>query len=283
MNLPMRPRTGEGGGLVRRTVLQASAALTAMLSMQSTGSCAATASERQLKWLAFYGQTADERVLASYDVVVLDPMFQGCLAQVGKDGARLCGYISLGEVRVADSIYAKIDPAVLIEENPAWPGTHRIDVRHPSWSALVLEEVIPRITGGGFTGLFLDTLDTPAYLEQVEPEPNRGMRQAAIDLVQSIRNRYPDLFVIINRGYALLPDIAASVDAIVAESLLTVADDRTTRGYRWNSPSEVAQVLSLMTSVGEGEHRVPWRDRHRRNNDIEPFGNQAIDNGVKAG
>ena len=38
------------------------------------------------KWIAFYGQTADEQVLASYDVVILDPMFQGSISAIGEAG-----------------------------------------------------------------------------------------------------------------------------------------------------------------------------------------------------
>jgi uncharacterized protein (TIGR01370 family) len=258
MSLPIQSVTGAGGRVVRRTLLQACAALGTILSTWSTRSRAADLSpKRRLKWLAFYGQSADERELGGYDVVVLDPMFQGSLAQVGSNGARLCGYLSLGEVRTSDSVYAKIDPAILIEENSAWPGTYRIDVRQPSWKRLLLDEVIPFVIGRGFTGLFLDTLDTPPYLEQQEPEAMRGMRQAAIDLVRSIYDRYADLFVIINRGYALLPDVVGSVNAVVAESLLTVPDDQASGGYRWTPPSEVAQVLSLLAPVAEGEVRLP--------------------------
>jgi uncharacterized protein (TIGR01370 family) len=239
--------------MLRRTVLQACAALWA----QSNSSRAGTPSQPRLKWLAFYGQTANEDVLATYDIVILDPLFQGALAQVDRRRTRLCGYLSLGEARVADTIYGKIDPSVLIEENGAWPGTYRIDVRQRSWKELVLDELIPFVIQRGFTGLFLDTLDTPPYLEQAQPIARAGMRDAAIDLVRSIRHRYPNLFVIMNRGYALLPDVLGSVDAIVAESLLTVADDRASGGYRWTPAPEVAQVLSLLAPVAEGDHRVP--------------------------
>ncbi len=244
--------------VVRRTLLQACAVLGAALSLRSSQpQSAETLSAQKFKWLAFYGQTADEALLASYDIVVLDPMFRGSLEQVASKGARLCGYLSLGEIRRADRLYTDIDPTILIDQNPHWPGTYRIDVRNPSWKKIVLDEMIPFVARQGFTGVFLDTLDTPAYLEQQQPEARRGMREAAIDLVRSIRYRFPDMFVIINRGYALLPDLIGSMDAIVAESLLTVADDRDPRGYRWTPASEVAHVLSLLIPVTEGKARVP--------------------------
>ena len=62
---------------------------------------------------------------------------------------------------MTDPYYAQVDPAALLEQNPDWPGTRRVDVRHESWTALVVDKIIPSIAARGFTGLLLDTLDTP--------------------------------------------------------------------------------------------------------------------------
>ena len=80
------------------------------------------------------GKTADEEVLASYDVVILDPMFQGSISAIAESGATLCGYVSLGEIRMTDPYYAEVDPAALLQQNADWPGTRRVDVRHESWT-----------------------------------------------------------------------------------------------------------------------------------------------------
>ena len=85
-------------------------------------------SQSTKKWIAFYGQTADEELLASYDIVILDRMFKGSIDAVAKSGACVCGYLSLGEINASDSFYGRVDPAALLEENPAWPRTRR--VRH---------------------------------------------------------------------------------------------------------------------------------------------------------
>ena len=225
----------------------------------ATGARAAqTASEQHVRWIAFYGQIADEQALASlasYDIVVLDPMFAGSIATVARERARVCGYLSLGEIRKSDRFYDRVDPAALLEENPAWPGTRRIDVRHPSWKALVLTEIIPFIAAKGFTGLLLDTLDTPPYLEQLDPKGKAGMRQAAVDLVKAIHNARPNMMVIMNRGYALLPNVIGSIDGIVAESLLTTVDQH--GGYKWNEPAQVAQQMALLAPLRHGEARLP--------------------------
>jgi uncharacterized protein (TIGR01370 family) len=181
-------------------------------------------------------------------------MFKGSKAAIAQTGARLCGYLSLGEIRTADPFFAALDSAILLEENPAWPRTRRIDIRHRSWTDLVLNEMIPSIAAQGFTGLLLDTLDTPPYLERQDPDGNRGMRQAAVDLVSAIRRTYPDIILIMNRGYDLLPDVADRLDGIVVESLLTTTDPS---GYKWNEQSEVALQLSLLSPALARRDRLP--------------------------
>ncbi len=272
-NLPAGKRTGGRAWrqkplLLRRRFLRA---CTAILAASLTGSMGAGSkvfaaratrpvvlrdADGQLKWLAFYGQTADETVLSGYDLVVLDPMFQGDLARVGAGGTRLCAYLSLGEIRRADPFFEGLDTACLLEENPAWPGTWRVDVRQAAWEKVVLHEMLPAITAHGFTGLMLDTLDTPPWLEQIDPIANRGMRQASIDLVRAIRDMFPDMLIIVNRGYAILPDILPVVDAILAESLLT-SPDPAANGFHWNTPGDIAAQMSLLAPVKASTPPLP--------------------------
>jgi uncharacterized protein (TIGR01370 family) len=242
----------------RRTILQAFVSLI-------VGSCKRSdtwlvdkaASAQGIKWIAFYGESADERVLSAYDLVVLDPTFKGSKTAITKAGARLCGYLSLGEIRAGATFYGRLDPSALLAENPAWPGTHRIDVRQSSWTNLVLSELVPNLLAGGFSGLFLDTLDTPPYLEQVNADLYYGMRQAAIDLVHAIRRANPHMLIIMNRGYNLLPDVVDQIDAVVAESLLTTADINVPGLYKWNTDAEIAAQLSLLAATQQRRPPLP--------------------------
>lgn len=209
-----------------------------------------------VKWVAFYGQTADETVLSRYNVVVLDPAFKGSITGIAKDGACVCAYLSLGEMRITDPFYPSVDRAALLEENTAWPGTFRIDVRHRSWRGLILEQVIPHICSMDFTGLLLDTLDTPPFLEQLDPNGKRGMGQAAAELVQAIRKSFPKMRIFVNRGYSLLPNLANYIDGVLAESLMTTFDPES-GGYRWNQPSEIGLQLSLLASAMRNKIHLP--------------------------
>lgn len=234
-------------GQTRRSFLAATAGLLSAATGKSDASKAGVFPrvENSIRWLAFYGVTADEAILATYDIVVLDPAFQGSIGLVAGPATRVCGYLSLGEVRTADPFLTFLDRAALLPENPDWPGTRRVDIRHPSWRSLVLDERIPSLASRGFTGLMFDTLDTPPYLELLDPARFHGMREAAVALVDSIRARWPEMMLIMNRGYALLPDVAQKVDAVIAESLMT-SPDRQTGGFAWVDSHQVELQLTLL-------------------------------------
>ncbi|WP_334359430.1 endo alpha-1,4 polygalactosaminidase [Bradyrhizobium sp. AZCC 2176] len=202
-------------------------------------------SGKPIRWLAFYGVTAEEAVLATYDIVVLDPAFQGSIDLVARGGAWVCGYLSLGEIRADDPSLMFLDHAALLPENPDWPGTLRVDIRHPSWRSLVLDRQIPSFASRGFSGLMFDTLDTPPYLEALDRIRFHGMREAAIELVGAIRTRWPKMMLIMNRGFALLPDVVQKIDAVIAESLMTSPDSPTGR-YVWVGADQLELQLALL-------------------------------------
>jgi uncharacterized protein (TIGR01370 family) len=249
---------GQAGGHTRRIFLAATAALLSAVPGKSglSASSIVPKARNSIRWLAFYGATADESALATYDIVVLDPAFQGSISRVAAAGARVCGYLSLGEIRTADSLLMYLDPAALLPENPDWPGTRRVDIRDPSWRSLVIDRRLPSLVSQGFTGVMLDTLDTPPYLEQLNPVRYRGMREAAIALVSAIRARWPELMIIMNRGYALLPDVVEKVDAVIAESLMTSPDPKT-GGFVWVDSTQLELQVALLKPAARRRPPLP--------------------------
>lgn len=252
-----RPGDGGAGGQTRRAFALGAGALVGATCMCCA--CRARAlfpQARGIRWVAFYGANADEALLGAYDVVVLDAGFRGSIARIAERNARVCGYLSLGEIRTADPAFAELDEAELLPPNPDWPGTRRIDVRSQAWRSLVLERRIPALVARGFGGVMLDTLDTPAYLEALDPANGRGMRDAAVGLVGAIRAQRPDMALIVNRGYALLPDLVQTVDAVIAESLLT-RPDPLTGGFRRVDSGQVEAQLAALDKALAGRRALP--------------------------
>jgi polysaccharide biosynthesis protein PelA len=245
---------GAPGGS-RRALLRATAGLLSSV-MGFPGLPQAGPRPRSIRWVAFYGERVDEAVLAAYDVVILDPGFQGSVDMVGDAGACVCSYLSLGEIRTSDPSIDVLNAAALLQENPDWPGTHRVDVRDSSWRSVILEHKIPSIVARGFKGLMFDTLDTAPYLEEIDPARYRGMRGAAIALVDAIRARWPAMTLIMNRGYALLPAVLGQLDAVIAESLMTYPDQRT-GGFAWVDPRQLELQLLLLQPAASRRPPLP--------------------------
>lgn len=196
-----------------------------------------------LRWLAFYGEYVDETLLMGYDLAILDPGYRGSVRDVSERGTSVYGYLSVGEVRSTDNGFLQIDSGTLLTENANWPGTWIVDVRAPAWRRYLLDHAVPALIDRGFSELMLDTLDTPPYLEQQEPERYRGMASAAVDLVRAISDRYQKFPIIVNRAYAILPSLTTAISAVIAESLLTRPTDV---AAEWLSAADVNAQLELL-------------------------------------
>lgn len=171
-------------------------------------------------WLVYYKEKAPLEAFEPYGILVLDSHYHPPLRPLSERGKVLLGYISLGEVENHRAWYAKVRRwGILKDENPHWKGSYYVDLRDPRWTTLVIEELIPAILRRGFDGLFFDTLDNPIYLEEGAPQKWKGATEAAARLVKAIRRHYPDIPLMLNRGYALLPMVEGEIDMVLGESV----------------------------------------------------------------
>jgi uncharacterized protein (TIGR01370 family) len=197
-------------------------------------------------WAVYYGSTLPPDAFLPYSLVVLDPNYPFPIAELTARGAMALGYVSVGEFSMTGRFAAQLtDRSALVRENPNWPGSFVADVRVPSWRRFIVETVTPQILAQGFTGVFVDTLDSALHLETLDPERFRGMRAAAVSLLVSMRKRHGDIPIMMNRGYPLLGEVSTIIDAVLAESLVTTYDF-TTRRYALVSDEAVAGHAALL-------------------------------------
>ena len=181
----------------------------------------ATSCQNPTGWAVYYGDTLKPRKLNAYGLVVLDRLYPYNIKRLKDNDTQVVAYVSLGEVTVNDPWYAKAkEEGLLLQENPHWKGSYVVDIRNPLWHQMIMEQVLPPLIARGFEGVMLDTLDSPLALEQQKP----GMRAAAIGLVTEIREGYPQLILIQNRGYTVLEDTAPMLNYALAESTFTNYD-----------------------------------------------------------
>ncbi len=171
-------------------------------------------------WLVFYTEKAPLEAFEPYGLLVLDSEYHPPLRPLAERGKVLLGYISLGEVEKHRAWYAKVRGwGILKDENPNWKGSYYVDIRDARWTGLVIEELIPSMLRKGFDGLFFDTLDNPPFLEESAPLKWKGATEAAVRLIKAIRRHYPDIPIMLNRAYTLLPMVERDIDMALGESV----------------------------------------------------------------
>lgn len=171
------------------------------------------------RFIVYYGREADE-ALREAAVAVLEPEASPDLIATRGAGATFLGYVSLGEVHDARPYFRDLEQAgVLLGEQPNWPGAWFVDMRSEVWRRLLLERVVPEVMARGFDGIFIDTLDDAGFLESRDPVRCAGMVTAAARLVRALRQRIPGRPIMINRGYAVLPQIVGQFDMLLGESV----------------------------------------------------------------
>ncbi len=176
-------------------------------------------------WIVYYSNTHKSSEFSDYDVIVFDRDKHPPIQNLKAAGKTLLGYVSAGEAEKYRPDYKTIqDKNLLMEENPHWPGHFSVDVRNPEWTRYLVEDVIPSIIQRGFHGIFVDTLDSVEDLEVQQPQKYKGMIKASANMIKTIRHHYPDLKIMINRGFEIMPYIAQDVDYLLLEGVMVNYD-----------------------------------------------------------
>lgn len=216
----------------------------------------ATTNPTHSKWAVLYAADAPFEALETYDLLVFDRDSHPDLEPLNDAGKTLFGYISLGEENEGRSEFARVrDWGILGEMNPNWAGSYFVDVRDTRWVGLVIEEMVPRILQRGFRGLFLDTLDNPVELERRDPTTNRGMTQAAARLVKALKLHWPDVPLILNRGYGLLDSVARDIDYVLGESVYADYDFEA-KIYRKVEPASYQEQVAILKRAANANPKL---------------------------
>jgi len=184
----------------------------------------------------------DLEKLKRFDIVVIEPYYvpnKQFLSELKSSGTIILAYVSIGEAddgrrywaswepadntpdnpTISRTIVTKDDP-MLIGEDPGWKGSYFVDASNPKWHNIILNEEIPYILwlgSGQYDGLMMDVVDV---VEEYKGYPNENeMRQGMINLIKEIREKYPNLLLVPNRGFGILREMAPYIDAFKFEEM----------------------------------------------------------------
>ena len=199
-------------------------------------------------WLCYYGDVFGPEIYSRFDLVVLDSHHHPPLP-TAPDHPPILGYLSVGEVDEKGPFWEMArHQDFLVKKNPFWESWV-VDVRHPAWQRLLLYVAVPAIFEKGFDGLFLDTFDSSLHLLTLnDGERFKGVEDALLTIVKSIKSAFPDKWIAVNRGLPVLPTIAPFIDFIVYEDLYSYYNDQTKTYEKVSDASRAA----LMPYVKKG-------------------------------
>jgi len=160
--------------------------------------------------------------LKAFDVVVVDPDAVGIQPEKYKSKhSELFAYISVGEADPQRQFYKQIRPEWLIGDNPAWKSK-LVDLANPAWRSFFLEQVVEPLWAAGYRGFFLDTLDS--FLLVKDANRHAALEAGLVEIIRGIKQRHPELRLILNRGFEVLDRVQDVAFAIAAESLFQKFD-----------------------------------------------------------
>ncbi len=217
---------------------------------------------------AAYYSKRDFETLPAFDHLLLDPEAHPSLKPLLENGVKPFAYLSLGEVSESRWYFETVrDRSLLLHEQNNFPGSWFVDIREKKWHRFLVNQVIPKLLEQGFQGLLLDTLDHALYLEANDPISFKGMREAAIDLVEAIRNRYPNTPIVLNRGLDLVDELGDLVSCILAEDVLS-RFNFSSNEYEMVPETEQKQLVMQLKNVKKSfPHLSIWTLDYWKEND----------------
>lgn len=168
----------------------------------------------------YYAANPPVEMLNEFDRVVLEPdavtnIQLSEFNQSPDSMSTLFAYLSVGEVGPTRQ-WGSIDSAWNLGVNQAW-NSRVMDLANPGWRAFLMRRA-DELLSRGFQGFFLDTMDSYQLFATTD-EARQRQQQGLITFIASLKAKHPNIQLIANRGFEVLPSIAQYLDVIAAESL----------------------------------------------------------------
>jgi hypothetical protein len=161
-----------------------------------------------------YGRTKPELIKGYKYVIVESKHFSTKDVQVLKSqNDKVFAYISLGEINANSSHFKDLEKYV-VGKNEIW-NSHYIDLKSKKANEILIE-MVDEIFAFGYDGLFLDNIDNFTI-----HGPQKEQTEKVIQLIKTIKEKYPKKAYIQNAGLDLVEETSRYVDVIAIESIAT--------------------------------------------------------------
>ncbi|WP_324735590.1 endo alpha-1,4 polygalactosaminidase [Thermococcus sp. SY098] len=166
----------------------------------------------------YYGDVSPSNIgeLSKFNLLILSPLVgENYIKELKAKNVTVVGYLSLATIGGWEPWAEDVPDSIIIGHWETW-NEKEVDFSSPQWMDIVLNEAVPYILSKGFDGVFLDNLD------YVDKYPEK--REAMVKLIKAIREKYPDIVIVANRGFSITKEIAPYVDYVLFEDFITYYD-----------------------------------------------------------
>lgn len=200
----------------------------------------------------FYAKSPPDEALYFYDWLIVDPDTFSMerlreRSYMGERRARLFAYVSVAERGPHRDHFKDVKREWVLGENRAW-GSLVVDLRNPAYRRFLVDSVITPIVKQGYDGLFLDTLDS--YRLVLEKGDWKGYEEAEVLFISKLKERFPGIMIIVNRGFEIMDSIHRHVDGVLAEGLFHGLDTEA-MDYREMDGEETRWLTERLRKVKE--------------------------------
>ena len=195
-------------------------------------------------FVCYYGK-GEIKTLKTFDVAIIESrqFTKAEIDEIKENGTWAIGYISLGETSTLDkqdkSYYMDKNNNGTPDQNGEW-GSWYVDTNSDIWKQKVLNRIDEIINQKGCDGIFLDTIDTV----DIYPENKKSM----IALIQKIRQTYPHIKIVANRGFSIIEEIMPFIDGVMFESFTTRYNSKT-KEYTVYNDADMAYVNNVAQTL----------------------------------
>ncbi|MGB0579789.1 MAG: endo alpha-1,4 polygalactosaminidase [Limisphaerales bacterium] len=196
-----------------------------------------------------YSATPDLEELKRFDELILSPYARVDVHSLVRSAQRPYAYLSVVEI-ASDARYRNEVAQLGIKtlgQNTTW-GSSIADLRDSRWTDFVVNKLAARSASMGFRGFFLDTIDSVAIAEKNNPNYAKEYRAALVNLIKTLRKRFPKHTIIMNRGFPLLSELNGVIDGVLVESLFQKYDFNS-KQYTAESKSGTEWLLNILQPV----------------------------------
>lgn len=161
----------------------------------------------------YYGQATPLKEFRAFDIVVVEPDHTTAVQSL--PGIDLYAYVSVAEVQSSRAYYADIPAQWKLARNGDWKSDV-IDQTPAEWPGFFAQRVIAPLWERGYRGFFLDTLDSYRLASRFD---EAAQQQGLVRVIETLHQRFPNIKLVLNRGFEIVPRVRDKIQMVAAESL----------------------------------------------------------------